>query len=143
MIRGLLRDKIIVLVTHHLQYAESASKILAIESVSYYGEYHGFTRRFYCELVPRNHLQGNMKVYSSHSELQSKGIDLGELVKEPNKEEKIDEFAVRTEENGDEEREEEWREWQRPRRLRSNYFRSTICTQFSDILVQFSNINTL
>jgi len=105
-IRGLLGDCLVVLVTHQVQFALQADKILALKDVSVIS---------YC--VPVNRfkilimigqcllpLQGKVDAYGSQSELISQGVDpthlLGLMKK---KKEERDEFAY--EDEGEEEEE--------------------------------------
>ena len=84
-IRGLLGDRVVVLVTHQLQFALQADKILAINDVSILCE--AFICTFdFC-------LQGQVEVYGSMSELEEQGIDPIELLGLTKKDEERDEFS--------------------------------------------------
>ena len=86
-IRGLLGDRVVVLVTHQLQFALQADKILAINDVS----------RILCEAlfyISDCYWQGQVEVYGSMSELEEQGIDPMQLLRLMHKEEEeSDEFA--------------------------------------------------
>ena len=106
-IRGLLGDRLVVLVTHQVQFALQADKILALKDVSVmsYCIILEWPLKLimvgWCPLPP----QGKVDAYGSQSELISQGVDpthlLGLMKK---KKEERDEFAY--EDEGEEEEEE-------------------------------------
>jgi len=103
-IRGLLGDRLVVLVTHQVQFALQADKILALKDVSVIS---------YCVPVNRSKilimigwcplpLQGKVEAYGSQSELISQGVDPTHLLGLMKKKEERDEFSY---EEGQEEEE--------------------------------------
>ena len=91
---GLLKDRLVILVTHQVQFALQTSKLLALKEVCIYNVVCLRT----CSLTLDSLFKGRTEVYGSHSELVAMGVDPSQLlglITHQKEEEDQDQFCIK------------------------------------------------
>lgn len=101
-IRGYLRNKSVILVTHQLQFAAKADRLLALKAVSRDADLYIHTVSTDSLLFLHSHFQGRVEIYCSQEELVQKQINLSDIMTVEDKVREREEWAIQEEEEDNE-----------------------------------------